>query len=194
MTNTTELVLEIKRIIEEEHLEPADLKRMMEEAGEIPLSDATISRLKEKDSETNRRFNYDFTLAPLARVLGIDAINAGDSEEVKALKEMLRLKHVRIKELEQQLDKEIIRRHEQLDELRQQNQKAIDFLKNELAIKNKRMDEQNDRTNSLLDRIDKKDDRIEKLTSEILAMKALKEAYKSCPYKHGGDMNGNDSM
>ena len=183
MTNSKELVMEIKRIIEEEHLEPADLKKMMEEAGEIPLSPATFSRLKEKDSENNRNFNYDYTLAPLARVLGIDAIDANDTEEIKALKEMLRLKHVRIKELEQALDKEIIRRHEQLDELRQPNQKTLDFLKNELAIKNKRMDEQNDRTNSLLDRIDKKDDRIEKLTSELLSMKDLKEAYEHCPYK-----------
>lgn len=190
MTNTKELVLEIKRIIEEEQLEPADLKRMMEEAGEIPLSDATFSRLKEKDSETNRKFNYDYTLAPLARVLGIDAIDANDTEEVKALKEMLRLKHVHIGKLEQQLDKEKVKRHEQVEEVRAQCKKSIDFLREQMDLKDKRMDTLLERVGKCLNMIEIKDQRIESLTSELLAMKDLKDAYQHCPYKNGGEENG----
>ena len=194
MTNTKELVLEIKRIIEEEHLEPADLKRMMEEAGEIPLSDATFSRLKEKDSETNRKFNYDYTLAPLARVLGIDAIDANDTEEVKALKELLRLKHVHIGKLEQQLDKEKVKRHEQVEEVRAQCKKSIDFLREQMDLKDKRMDTLLERVGKCLNMIEIKDQRIESLTSELLAIKDLKDAYQHCPYRNGGEENGNDPM
>lgn len=190
MTNTKELVLEIKRIIEEEHLESADLKRMMEEAGEIPLSDATFSRLKEKDSETNRKFNYDYTLAPLARVLGIDAIDANDTEEVKALKEMLRLKHVHIGKLEQQLDKEKVKRHEQVEEVRAQCKKSIDFLREQMDLKDKRMDTLLERVGKCLNMIEIKDQRIESLTSELLAIKDLKDAYQHCPYRNGGETNG----
>ena len=194
MTNTKELVLEIKRIIVEENLEPADLKKMMEEAGEIPLSDATISRLKEKDSESNRKFNYDYTLAPLARVLGIDAIDANDPEEVKALKEMLRLKHVKIKELEQQLDKEIVKRHEQVETVREQGKKSLDFLREQLEMKDRRMDMLLERVGKCLNMIEIKDNRIEQLTTELLELKDLKEAYQHCPYKNGGEENGNDPM
>ena len=190
MTNTKELVLEIKRIIEEEQLEPADLKRMMEEAGEIPLSDATFSRLKEKDSETNRKFNYDYTLAPLARVLGIDAIDANDTEEVKALKEMLRLKHVHIGKLEQELDREKVKRHEQVEEVRAQSKKSLDFLREQMDLKDKRIDTLLERVGKCLNMIEIKDQRIESLTGELLAMKDLKDAYQQCPYRNGGEENG----
>lgn len=183
MTDSKELVMEIKRIIEEEHLEAADLKKMMEEAGEIPLSPATFSRLKEKDSENNRNFNYDYTLAPLARVLGIDAIDANDSEGTKALKEMLRLKHVRIKELEQQLNKEIVKRHEQVEAIREQSKNSLDFLREQVDLKDARIDKLLDRVGRLLTTIETKDSRIESLTSELLSMKDLKDAYQHCPYK-----------
>ena len=194
MTNTRELLSQIKRIISDEGYEYNDVKRLMEEIKEVPISNSTFVRLMEDGSEDNRRFDYDYTLAPLARALGIDEIEGNDSENTKALKEMLRLKRGRIAELEQALAHETEKRHSQVEEVRSQMKKSIDFLREQLEYKDKRMDEFSDRISRLLDRLEKKDNRIEQLTDEILALKDLKDAYKSCPYKHGGDKNGNDPM
>ena len=183
MTNTRELVTQIKNIIADEGYEFNDIKRLMEEIGEVPISLSTFNRLIEDSSEDNRKFHYDYTLAPLARALGVDAIDGNDSENTKALKEMLRLKRGRIAELEQALAHEVEKRHSQVEEVRSQMKKSIDFLREQLEYKDKRMDEFSDRISILFDRLEKKDNRIEQLTDEILALKDLKDAYKTCPYK-----------
>ena len=190
MTNTKDIIIELKRVREEKQLSYSDIIKMMEDNGDIPVSATTLSRIFKEGSEDGY-FSYETTLRPLAKaLLDMETIEESDTTDIKAMKEILKYKIQRIQdlekqvnELEQALDKEKIRRHEQLDKQREQSQITIDFLKNELALKNKRMDIQNDRTNSLLDRIEKKDDRIEQLTTELFAMKDLKEAYQHCPYK-----------
>lgn len=192
MTNTRELVAQIKRIISDEGYEYNDVKRLMEELKEVPISNSTFIRLMEDGSEENRRFDYDYTLAPLARALGIDEIEGNDSENTKALKEMLRLKRGRISELEQALAAEKEKRHSQVEEVRSQAKKSIDFLREQLEYKDRRMDEFSARVEKLLDMINRKDERIEQLTTDILALKEVKDAVESCPYRNGGVMNGND--
>ena len=185
MTNTKELILEIKRVRDEQNLSYSDIKRRMEENGDSPLSDATLSRIFADGSEDGRSFSYDYTLIPLARaVLDLDTIEVDDDTTVKAMKEIIKLKHEKIKELEQALDKEKLKRHEQLDQVRAQSQQTIDFLKNQVSYKDKRMDEFSDRISRLLDRLEKKDDRIEKLTEDLIALKELKEAAQNCPYRN----------
>lgn len=190
MTNTKELIIEIKRVRDEQGLSYSEIKRRMEESGDSPLSDATLSRISADGSEDGRSFSYDYTLLPLARaILDIDVIEEDDNSNVKALKEIIKLKHDKIKELEQALDKEKLKRHEQLDEVREQSRKSIEFLKEQVSYKDKRMDEFSARITRLLDRLEIKDERIEKLTGELIALKDLKEAYQSCPYKNGGDVH-----
>ena len=194
MTNTRELVTQIKRIISAEGYEYNDVKRLMEEIKEIPISNSTFIRLMEEGSEENRRFDYDYTLAPLARALGIDEIEGNDSENTKALKEMLRLKRGRIAELEQALAHEVEKRHSQVEEVRSQAKKSIDFLREQLEYKDRRMDEFSARVEKLLDMINRKDERIEQLTTDILALKDVKDAVLTCPYRKGGEKHGNDPM
>lgn len=189
MTNTRELVAEIKRIISDEGYEYNDVKRLMEEIKEIPISNSTFIRLMEDGSEENRRFDYDYTLAPLARALGIDEIEGNDSENTKALKEMLRLKRGRISELEQALAAEKEKRNSQVEEVRSQAKKSIDFLREQLEYKDRRMDEFSARVEKLLDMINRKDERIEQLTTDILALKEVKDAVESCPYRNGSVVN-----
>lgn len=183
MTDTRELVMEIKRIINEDELTRGEIKERMEQMGEIPPSDATFTRLLKEKSEDNTRFSFDYTLAPLARALGIDSIDGNDTEEVKALKEMLRLKKNHISELEKQLDQEKIKRHEQIEEVREQSRRSIDFLREQISYKDARMNEFSSRVEKLLEMITKKDERIEQLTSDILALKDIKEKIDTCPYR-----------
>ena len=184
MTNTRDLILEIKRVRDENGYSYADMGKLMEENGDNPLSPATFSRIFADGSENNKSFSYDYTLLPLARaLLDTENIEEDDTSSVKALKEMLAIKKNRIKELEQQLDKEKIKRHEQLDELRAQTQKSIDFLREQITYKDARMNEFSTRITRLLDRLEAKDARIEKLTDDILALKDIKEQIETCPYR-----------
>ena len=174
----------MKRIRTENGYSYSDIRKMMESNGDTPLSDATLSRIFADGSEESRSFSYDYTLIPLARaLLGIEDIDANDEESVKALKELNRLKHARIRELEQELDREKLKRHEQLEEVREQSRKSIEFLKNQINYKDERMNEFSSRVERLLDMINRKDERIEQLTSDILALKDIKEKIDTCPYR-----------
>ena len=185
MTNTKELILEIKRVREEQNLSYSDIKRRMEENGDSPLSDATLSRIFADGSEDGRSFSYDYTLIPLARaVLDLDNIEVDDDTTVNAMKEIIKLKHEKIKELEQALDKEKLKRHEQLDEVRAQSRNSIEFLKEQVSFKDKRMDMLLERVGKLLATIELKDTRIDELTKDLIALKDLKEAAQNCPYRN----------
>lgn len=192
MTDTRELVMEIKRIIHDDELTRGEIKERMEQMGEIPPSDATFTRLLKENSEDNTRFSFDYTLAPLARALGIDSIDGNDTAEVKALKEMLRLKKNHISELEKQLDQEKIKRHEQIEEVREQSRRSIDFLREQISYKDARMNEFSSRVEKLLEMITKKDERIEQLTSDILALKDIKEKIDTCPYRKEKECKNED--
>ena len=191
MTNTRDLILEMKRVQKENNYSYNDMKKMMEANGDTGLSPATFSRIFAEGSEDNASFSYDYTLVPLARaILDVGTIEANDTEDVKVLKEMLKIKHARVKELElenqklhTELDKQNIEYHEKMDEERAAWAKSIDFLKEQITYKDSRMNEFSVRINRLLDRLEKKDDRIESLTNDILALKDIKEQLETCPYR-----------
>ena len=188
MTSTQDLILEIKKAKEEQGLSYADIKLRMEQNGDAPLSDATLSRIFAEGSENNRSFSYDYTLVPLARsILDIETVEVDDENNVKVLKELLKLKHSKIRELEQALDKEKASRHEKIDKEREQFRRSLDFLREQMDLKDKRMDTLLERVGKCLNMIEIKDQRIESLTSELLAMKDLKEAYQHCPYKRDNE-------
>ena len=191
MTNTRDLILEMKRVQKENNYSYNDMKKMMEANGDTGLSPATFSRIFAEGSEDNASFSYDYTLVPLARaILDVGTIEANDTEDVKVLKEMLKIKHARVKELElenqklhTELDKQNIEYHEKMDKERASWAKSIDFLKEQITYKDSRMNEFSVRINRLLDRLEKKDDRIESLTNDILALKDIKEQLETCPYR-----------
>lgn len=184
MTNTRELLLEIKRVQQDHNYSYGDIAKMMEANGDNPCSPATFSRIFADGSEDNRSFSYDYTLLPIARAL-LDTENLEDDDtlNVKALKEMLRLKKERISELEKQLDQEAIKRHEQIEEVREQSRRTIEFLREQISYKDVRMNEFSSRVEKLLDMINRKDERIEQLTTDILSLKDLKEQFDTCPYR-----------
>lgn len=167
MTSTKELILEIKRIRNKMGYSYTDIANMMRENGDEPLSSATFSRIFADGSENSKSFSYDYTLVPIARaLLDTESLDDEDNLSVKAFKELLQLKKERISELEQALDKEKIKRHEQLDEVREQSRRSIEFLKEQICYKDTRMNEFSGRVERLLAMIEKKDALIEKLISE----------------------------
>lgn len=191
MTNPKEIIQQLKEVREEKGLSYGDIIKMMEDNGDIPVSQTTLSRIFAEGSE-EKYFSYETTILPLARaILDLETIEDDDDASVKAMKELLKVKKEKIRDLELQIEqmeaahnKEMLEKMEAFDKEREAWSRSIEFLKEQISLKDARMDMQNDRTNSLLDRIEKKDDRIDQLTSELLELKNIRDAVLTCPYRN----------
>lgn len=156
MTNTRDIIIQLKKVREEKNLSYNDILKMMED-NNVYLSKSTLSRVFSDGSE-ELSFKFEETIKPIANVLlDINNIEEDDNVDVQAMKSLLKYKSDRIMELERSiekleaaLDKEKLRYHERLDHEREQFNKRIDFLKSQIDLKDERMDK-------LLDAVFKKD-------------------------------------
>ena len=169
MVSMKDIIIRLKEKRAESNYSYDDINEMIEKNGDYPLSKSTLSRVFAEDSENNR-FSYEDTIRPIAKaLLDIENIEETDTDDVKTLKSLLKVKMQRINELEAELDKEKVKYHEKLDKEREQFQKSLDFLKEQVAYKDKRMD-------LLLNAVKEKDDMHNRLLEHIL----------SCPYRGCG--------
>lgn len=167
MTNTRDLITKLKEVREEKGLSYNDILELMEKNGDY-LAKSTISRVFAEGSE-EQGFRYEETIRPIANaLLDIENDEETDGMDVRAMKALLKYKIQRIEELEQQieqlktaLDKEKIKYHEKLDEKQEQFQRSIEFLKEQVAYKDKRMD-------LLLDSVSEKDRLHKEMLEKIL--------------------------
>lgn len=174
MTNTKDIILKLKEVREEKGLSYGDILDLMEKNGDF-LSKSTISRVFSEGSE-DLSFRYEETVRPIAKaLLDMETIEEDDNMDVRAMKSLLKYKIQRIEELEQQIehlnsliDKQKIQFHEKIDEERERFNKSIDFLKEQVAYKDKRMD-------LLLESVTAKDKRIEELLTRLLSCHNYKE-------------------
>lgn len=174
MTNTKDIIIKLKEVRAEKGLSFGDILNLMEENGDY-LSKSTISRVFADGSE-EQSFKYEETIRPIAKaLLDMETIEENDNMDVRAMKSLLKYKIERIEELEHQIeqvnsfiDKQKIQFHEKLDEERERFNRSIDFLKEQIAYKDKRMD-------LLLDSVTAKDKRIEELLTRLLSCHNYKE-------------------
>lgn len=173
MTNTKDIIVKLKEVREEKGLSYGDILDLMEKNGDF-LSKSTISRVFGDGSE-ELSFRYEETIRPIAKaLLDIENIEDDDDMDIKAMKSLLRYKIQRIEELEQQIehlkttfDKEKIKFHEKMDEERAAWSRSIEFLKEQVAYKDKRMD-------LLLDAVKEKDTLHKEMLDRILKCSACK--------------------
>ena len=146
------------------------IRQLIKDNGDYPPSISTLSRLFSEDSETDR-FSYEDTIRPVAKVLlDFETIEETDTDDVKTLKSLLKLKMARINELEAELVQAESKYHEKIDKERERYNKSVDFLKEQVAYKDKRMD-------FLLDAVRAKDELHNKMLEQIL----------SCPCRKGAE-------
>ena len=168
MLSMRDIIIRLKEVKEREHYSYTDINNLIEKNGDYPLSKSTLSRVFSEGSE-NERFSYEDTIRPLAKaLLDIENIEETDTDDVKTLKTLLKLKMQRIEELECELAKEKNKYHEKLDKERERANRSIDFLKEQVAYKDKRMD-------VLLDAVRKKDELHNKLLEQILSCPCRKK-------------------
>jgi hypothetical protein len=115
-------------------------------------------------------FKYEETIRPIANaLLDIDNIEETDDENIASLKTLLKFKdgligelREKIKHLENDLNREKLKYHEKMDAERAQWGRSIEFLKEQVAYKDKRMD-------ILLESVQAKDARYDKLIELMLS-------------------------
>ena len=165
MENTKQIITKLKQVRDERGLSLNEIVLLVEKNGDY-VSRSTVQRVFSDGSE-DISFRYEDSIRPIANaLLDIETIEDTDSMDIQAMKVLLKYKIDRIKELEQQLDKEKIKYHEKLDKERDQSRKSIEFLKEQIAYKDKRMD-------LLLESIKEKDAHYDTLLKHIL----------ECPYR-----------
>lgn len=173
MTNSKDVILKLKEVREEKGLSYNDILVLMENNGDF-LSKSTLSRVFADGSE-EIKFRYEDTIRPIANaLLDINNIEEEDSTDVKTMKSLLKYKNDRIVELEKQvsdlemaLDKQKIKANDKLEKEREQFNRSIDFLKEQVALKDKRMD-------LLLDAVKEKDMIHHKMLEQVLNCPARK--------------------
>lgn len=167
MTNTKDIIIQLKKVREEKQLSYGDILDLMEENGDY-LSKSTLSRVFAEGSE-NVSFKYEETLRPIANaLLDMETIEDTDNMDVRAMKSLLKYKIERIEDLEQQvekleaaLDKEKVKYHEKLEKERMQSQRYIDLLTEQVNLKDKRMDQ-------LLEAVFEKDKQHKEMLEKLL--------------------------
>ena len=146
MNKTRDLIIRLKAVKEEKGYSLNDIVNLVEQNGDF-ISRSSIQRVFADGSE-NSSFRYEDTIRPIAKaLLDIEKIEDDDSLDVATLKALLKYKIQRIEDLEVQierlvaeLDKEKVKRHEKIDDIRNEYEKKIDFLKDQITLKDKRMD------------------------------------------------------
>lgn len=171
MTNTKDIIMKLKEVREEKGLSYGDILDLMEKNGDY-LSKSTISRVFADGSE-DMSFRYEETIRPIANaLLDIENIEDTDDMDVRAMKSLLKYKIERIEELEQKIEhlesslaKEKVKYHEKLDKERERFNRSIEFLKEQVSLKDKRMD-------MLLEAVFEKDKQHKDMLSKLLVCSA----------------------
>lgn len=172
MTNSRDLILKLKEVKERDNLSLGDIETRTEENGEH-VSKTTLSRVFSEGSE-DIQFKFESTLKPIANaLLDIDTIEDDDDLDTQGLKIMLKLKADKIKELEAALDHEKVKHHEKIEKEREQSRRSIEFLKEQIQFKDKRID-------YLLEAVFEKDKQLRDLFDKVM----------KCP--HGQEVIKND--
>ena len=174
MINTRDIIVKLKEVRDEKGLSYTNILDLMEKNGDY-LSKSTLSRVFSEGSE-DLSFKYEETIRPIAKaLLDIETIEEDDNMDVQAMKSLLKYKIQRIEELEKQvkdleaaIDREKLKYHEKMDKERQTWARSIDFLKEQVSYKDKRID-------LLLEAVHEKDKRFTEILDHILSCPRMKD-------------------
>jgi len=165
MTKTKDLILKLRAVYQEKK-QTGDTSydqiiALMEQDGEF-TSKSTLSRLFGENWE-KYSFDYEKTLIPIANaLLDVETIEDEDDADTRAYKSLLRFKMSviddnakRIAELQDQLkevsNKERLKYQDKLEKHDADHQKSVEFLKRQIELKDKRIDQLLDSNDRLLE-------------------------------------------
>lgn len=146
MIDTKAVILALKNVREEKGLSIDNIFDIVKGDAEVSeVSRTSIARVFREGSE-DQIFKWEGTLKPIANaLLDIDNIESNDDTDTQAYKAMLKLKKDLIEDLREEIktveSREKLKYHEKLETERAQFHKSLDFLKEQVALKDKRIDQ-----------------------------------------------------
>ena len=139
ITDTKVLLKQLKEIKQAKDLSLDAILKMIEDNGDF-VSKSTLSRVFSENSDVTD-FRYETTLRPICdALLDIDTIETNDTIDVKAYKTILKLKKDIISELKDEVNNEKINYHERLEQETLKFQRSLDFMNNQITLKDQRID------------------------------------------------------
>ena len=160
LKSNTELIIDLKNAIIEKGIGQTELIKMMEEHGH-PIAKTTVQRLYKEGSEVNDSFRYKDTLQPLAEVL-LDDDTYIDPVVVANLQAEIKVRDEAIITLNNQIDSLL----KQIEQIREESTKQMEFLHGQIKLKDQRMDTKDKLIQRVMDRNDNKDRAIAELMEE----------------------------
>lgn len=180
MTNTKNLIIQLKQVREEKNLSYADINDLIEKSGGYPLAKSTLSRLFAEGSE-DESFKYEETLRPVAIALfDVNDNEEEDSKDVRVLKSMIQLNTQTINNNKQLIERieaahasEMLNIHEKIEQERERWEDHISFLKQQIVLKDELI-------KSYSEAVKLKDSQYQTLLDTIM----------SCPCRKAKEMEG----
>ena len=153
LTATREIIMQLKAVKREYELTIPRIQDMLEKNGDY-ISLSTLRRVFADNSESDDSFSYDRTLSPIARALlyqdnGEETDTAALDDRIEGLRAVILLKNEQIDMLTTQV--EAIRA--QLAKVREEYEARLRFLRDQIELKDKRMDEKDQIINRLMDKV-----------------------------------------
>ena len=142
--NLQDIVLKLKAVKEKESLSIHDIMNRLEESGNS-LSESTVRRVFKDNSEVELGFTYAKVLKPIADVLlDEETDDPALFEKNEALHSIIKEKNREIESLQIKNDELAARYDEikqQLDSFKKEYDLRLRFLRDQIELKDKRMDE-----------------------------------------------------
>ncbi len=131
LTATQEIIINLKAVKEQQNLSIPQIKNMVDETGTY-VSLTTLRRVFAENSEIEDSFNYENTIKPIAQALLINYGLTSDNE-------LRRKRTVAYESIFRHLNDEIAAKSAQIEEMKEQYENRIAFLRNQIATKDKYM-------------------------------------------------------
>lgn len=153
LKSAPDLIRQLKVVKKELEITYPRLMERIEKNGDS-VSMSTLKRVFAEDSEVNDSFNYASTLMPIAKVL-LDAEdvpgeeNTAEGIEIAALKADIRVKNEIIEKLQFQIDE----LKKKVDAIKAEEARRLSFLRNQIELKDRRMDEKDEIIKRLMDKV-----------------------------------------
>ena len=151
-TATQEIILSLKAVKEKQRLSISQIKSMVDATGAY-VSMTTLRRVFAEESETADSFNYETTLRPIAQALLHDKGLYTEDELVLARYEMYEAINRHKDEVIESLHKQIEALRDEHDARCKECEKRQNFLMDQIALKDRRMERKDEIINRLLEKV-----------------------------------------
>lgn len=155
LANLKDIVLKLKAVREKEELSIHDIMDRLEATGAY-ISETTVRRVFRDNSENELGFTYAKVLKPIADVmLGEEADDPALLEKNGALHAIIREKNRAIESLQEKLDiatAQIETLNQHYDNLRKECDLRLRFLRDQIELKDRRMDEKDEIIKKLMEK------------------------------------------